>query len=797
MTPLTLAVALVAALAAVAAGGLAVVAWQRRRVPGVSWFAAAAAAVAVWCAAYAGELFAPSLAGKVTWARLTYLGLALLPSAWLLFCLRYTSTLRRRVLEVAAVLFVIPVVTIVFVTAGVNLSLVWASASLAVKGGLQSLVVEHGPWFWVSITHAYGCLAVGSVVLLRTVLRQVSPRQAEAVSMSVAFPWVVHALFASELLPTRRFDPTPVAVAAGGLFLALALARLERLDIFPGIVPVARDAVIDLMQDGVLVVDAHGRVLDANLAAKRLLGGCTDQLVKQSVDEILSPGLLQSRADARDGARLHEPGTSFETRVRDGDGSEHCLEVVASGLHTPGAVLVMRDVSERRRLEEELHHRALYDDLTGLPNRTLLREQLKEMLALRRRHADALALLIVDIDRFKEINDTLGHAEGDYVLRAVARKLRATMRESDIVTRLSGDEFAVILPACNAEKALLVASKIRQRLDMSVSLREQEICVSVTVGGAVSPDHGDDEATLQRHADVALYFAKSSHDGTALYDADRDPNSAERLAMLSELRAAVHGGKLALYFQPVTDVATGTLVRLESLARWPLEDGRVLPAGEFISLADRNGLLPKLTRWALEEALRQCRRWLDEGFAVDVAVNLSATDLRDPGLVEHVLRSLEETGVPPRHLWVEVTESSAMIDPERSRQVLEDLRAAGVCVSIDDFGVGQSSLAYVRELPASEIKIDKSFVRCVDTEPRDAAIVRAAVTLAHELGLSVTAEGVESGEALPCIADLGCDTAQGYHIGRPMPADDVRAWAAARAATLGSAPASAEALPVM
>ena len=765
---------------------LAVIASLRRHVPGAAFLAAMMAGAAVWCGACVGELFAGTLQGKLFWARLSYVGIASVPWAWLLFCLTYTGRLAHRTPSVAASLAVLPVLTFILVLLSPGVPLVWISAKLAATTQPHALVVEHGQWFWVHATYSYACLLAGSAVLLNAVFRQVRPLTAQGVTfvLAAAMPWAANLLTITGLVSPDRLDLTPPAIAATGVLITVGIARLKALDVFPGIVPVARDAVFERMRDGVLVVDKHGRVLNANKAAERLLARSSAALLASSLGDLLpslQPAVGWSVLEA-----LVEKGSS-ETVVPDG-GRDRFLEISASSLgsaaRASGYVLVMREITERRALEEELRRRALHDELTGLPNRTLLREHLDRLLALQNRRKNELTLLLIDLDRFKEINDTFGHEAGDTLLCVIAERLRKALRESDLVARLGGDEFAVVLPDCDAAHAMEVAATLRGALSAGIDLRNQTVCVAASIGVAISPAHGRDAGTLLRHADVALYLAKETPRGAALYDGALDPNSPARLALLNDLRTTITAGGLDLHYQPQIELAGGNVVRVEALSRWRLADGRTIPPDEFIPLAEQNGLIPGLTAWALRTALQQRSVWSKAGWQTDVAVNLSALDLRDLGLVDRIADALHGAAVDPGHLWLEITETSVMSDPERARRVLGELRGLGVHVSIDDFGTGQSSLAYLQTIPADEVKIDRSFIGKLGVRLQDGAIVRAAVTLAHDLGLTAIAEGVETVQALERLSQLGCDHAQGYFIAQPMPPEAMLPWVRAEQAAL-------------
>jgi len=426
---------------------------------------------------------------------------------------------------------------------------------------------------------------------------------------------------------------------------------------------------------------------------------------------------------------------------------------------------------ERKRAEEALRRQALHDALTDLPNRVLLRDRLDGELRAIQHHQRPLALLLLDLDRFKEVNDTFGHQQGDLLLQEVARRLRDSLRDSDTVARLGGDEFAVLLPDTDARGAVAAAHKLCAALDAPVPIEGHLLHAEASVGIALCPEHGSDAATLLSHADVAMYTAKRQRSGCAVYDALHDPYSPRRLGLIGDLRRAIAQGALALHYQPKIEVATGRVRGVEALVRWPHPRQGLIPPDGFIPLAEETGLIAPLTHWVLDEALRQCHLWHGRGLDLGMAVNLSVWNLHDPTLLEAIARLLETYGVPPAALCLELTESAIMADTGRAVDALTRLRALGVRLAVDDFGTGYSSLAYLKRLPVDELKIDKSFVQRLAEDATDLTVVTSVVGLGHGLGLHVVAEGVENGAALELLARLGCDTAQGYHIGRPLPPD--------------------------
>ena len=427
-------------------------------------------------------------------------------------------------------------------------------------------------------------------------------------------------------------------------------------------------------------------------------------------------------------------------------------------------------ISRLRRHAEDSEHQALHDALTGLPNRAMFREQVEG--AVRRSTGTGFAVLIMDLDKFKEVNDTLGHHNGDRILVAAADRLRASVRPGDIVARLGGDEFGVLLEGVtDADDALGLARRLTGALAAPFTVQDLTLEVSASIGIALFPVHGRDVDTLVQRADVAMYDAKSGYRGCAVYSPEQDPYSPARLALVGELRRAIDEGELRVVFQPKVDLQDGRIVGAEALVRWrhPVR-GEVRP-DEFVPIAEHTGLLRPLTLHVLDQALAACARWRAEGHALTVAVNLSVRNLLDAELPYDVSRLLASHGLAPDALELEITESALIADPARSLNSLQRLRELGVAIAIDDYGTGYSSLAYIRRMPVTALKIDKSFVIGMATDDNDGVIVRSTIDLGRNLGLTVVAEGVENAETWDRLVEYGCDLAQGYYFGRPM-ADD-------------------------
>ena len=440
--------------------------------------------------------------------------------------------------------------------------------------------------------------------------------------------------------------------------------------------------------------------------------------------------------------------------------------------------------------EERIRHQATHDALTGLPNRLAFVEGLIRAIVRSRGSGELVAIIVMDVDRYKEINDTLGHSFGDDLLKEIGTRLSATLAEEHTVARLGGDEFAVLVMASDGAATEAVANRIKSALDAPFALAGVSIEVSASMGIALSPLHGDDAETLMKRADVAMYAAKESRTHVAMYAPGRDEHSLRRLAMLSELRNAIARDELALHYQPKVGVSDGNTAHAEALVRWHHPVHGVVRPDEFIPLAEQSGNIGIITRWVLRRAIADCGTWNASGLDITVAVNLSALDLFDVKLPVYIDELLREARLSPSKLVLEITESAVMRDPENATKVLDDLKRRGVSLAIDDYGTGYSSLAHLKRLPVDELKIDKSFVvNLREASSQDILIVRSTIELGHNMGLKVIAEGVEDAETMQILRDLGCDMAQGYYVSRPLPKGEFQDWFA-RFGQNGSASAS-------
>ncbi len=541
-------------------------------------------------------------------------------------------------------------------------------------------------------------------------------------------------------------------------------------------------ALTEQASDLVMILDATGIYRYASPSHKHILGYAPEKLLGTSAFDFIHPDdLPQTLADFTSALQYSSTAARTECRARHANGSWVYLECVGHNcLHDPdiaGLIINARDITERKAMEEVLRHSALYDSLTGLPNRTLLQEQLAQTLQMTTDYNSETALLIMDIDRFKDINDTFGFQYGDQLLQEVAMRLRQALPVSYIIAHLYGDEFAILLQIANEDSVQHAADTIHTALEEPFTLADCPLQITASIGVALYPLHGTDPVTLLRHADIAMYTAKRAHEGYALYDlTHNEQDSSHRLTLVAALRHAIHHDELTLYYQPKVNLKTGQSNSVEALARWQHPTYGFIPPNQFIALAEQTGLIAPLTHWVLKTAIRQCSQWLCAGIELSVAVNLSAYDLREITLPNKIAALLREYDVPPRLLRIELTESTIMTDTDRSLDVLTRLARLGIPISIDDFGTGYSSLAYLKRLPVDELKIDRSFVQHMTHVETDATIVHSTVTLAHNLGLQVVAEGVEDVDTFHLLARLSCDTAQGYYMSRPLPAQDTERW---------------------
>lgn len=419
---------------------------------------------------------------------------------------------------------------------------------------------------------------------------------------------------------------------------------------------------------------------------------------------------------------------------------------------------------------------ALHDELTELPNRILLEERLDHGLLVAKRQKEPLALLLMDLVRFKEINDSLGHIYGDYLLQEVAHRMRIRVRRSDTLARVGGDEFALILPATTLSQAVMISQKISETVEEPFMIEGHNVNVSISIGIALYPEHGTDSESLILYADTAMYDAKRNGVIYAIFNPSQDRSTFNRLVMIGELRKALHDNQMFLDYQPKVSLKVKGMVGVEALLRWNHPEKGIINPDDFIPLAEQAGLIKTLTTLVLDKALEQCAIWKQAGLHIPVAVNLSIKNLHDLNFPKEVRKMLEKWEIDPHLLVLEITESCIIVDQERVTRVVNELKSIGAKLSIDDFGTGYSSISYLKRFPAREIKIDKSFIIDMISNEENAIIVKSTIDMVHNIGCKVVAEGVENQETLNLLDELGCDFIQGFHICYPLSPKLITKW---------------------
>ncbi len=531
---------------------------------------------------------------------------------------------------------------------------------------------------------------------------------------------------------------------------------------------------------GLYQTTPDGQILDANPALLQMLG-------YQDLDALRTHDVLNLCVHPEGFQRLQDKmlqqggkTSGFVAQLRRHDGGIIWVEVSSRVVNdATGRVLyhegAIQDITERRHAEARIHHLAHHDDLTGLPNRVMFKHRLEQAIIEAERRGRVLAVLLLDMDRFKTINDTLGHGVGDGLIQVVADRLRACVREVDMVSRLAGDEFAVIVPdLAHAEDAARVAQKILDSFAYSYRVGEYELFMSASIGIVLFPLDGATPEALLKNVDTAMYHAKEQgRSAYQFYAAAMNAKAFERLALENALRHALERDEFLLHYQPQIDLESGKIIGMEALIRWRHPELGIISPLQFIPIAEDTGMIGSIGEWVLRTACLQNKAWQNQGLPpVCMAVNLSARQLRQSTLIYTVAQILQETGLEPCHLELELTETMLMQNAETAIITLKALDAMGIDISIDDFGTGYSSLGYLKRLPISTLKIDRSFVNDIPTDHDDAAITMAIIAMAHNLGIRVVAEGVETAEQRAFLIEHHCDAMQGYYFSRPLPADE-------------------------
>jgi diguanylate cyclase (GGDEF)-like protein/PAS domain S-box-containing protein len=546
-------------------------------------------------------------------------------------------------------------------------------------------------------------------------------------------------------------------------------------------------AVVSSLEEGIVVKDRHGRTLGHNVAAERILGVETEVLEAHvglcppliAIDEL---GRSQAALELLAASTLEsgQPLSRMIAGARRDDGSVVWLSINVRPVQHEGdprpeaVVLSFTDITDRKLAAELLTQHKNFDALTGLPNRALFQRRIEEEVSGAAHDGRGLAVMVMDLDGFKVVNDTLGHGAGDQLLHVVAQRLCRCVRGEDAVARIGGDEFGIILGGVrDAAQVNAVADRVFAALAAPVDIRGQEIFAGASLGACVYPEGGATADAMIKNADSALSRAKEAGKKRCrVYTAEMS-GGPDRLVLEAQLRRAIERDQLILHSQPKVTFHDGALSGFEVLVRWRHPERGLLMPGAFLRIAEESGLVVPMGRWVLQRACAQSAAWLRDGRGpARVAVNLSVRQLDDGGFVDEVARTLEETGLPARLLELEVTEGALMRDPNASARELSRLRALGVTIAVDDFGTGYSSLSYLQQLPIDALKVDRSFVSAMEATASTLPLVQAIVSMARALGLSVVAEGVETARQYELLRDLGCDEAQGYYIGRPVPAED-------------------------
>lgn len=548
----------------------------------------------------------------------------------------------------------------------------------------------------------------------------------------------------------RQFGSMPLSKAEKA-----SLQRLRAVTSYTQpLVTAAVDASLLAESDAERFAVAH-QIRTNALANQRLISAELDYLMSLQ-NNAIARGAADAQSAERNGRRLML-GIGF----------------LASAL---GTIVLGLAIKNATRQASRLQRQALFDDLTQLPNRVLFQDRLQQAILLGRREHQSFTLLAIDLDRFKEVNDTLGHQYGDLLLTQVAGRLAAASRESDTVARVGGDEFALLLPSTSCTGCEIYAGKMIAALNKPFDINGKIVEVGASIGIACFPEHGSDDESLLRHADAAMYIAKRAHSGFEIYDSKKWDQETSDLSLRTELCRAIETNQLVLYFQPRISQRTRKVDGLEALVRWEHPTRGLIPPERFIPLAEQSELIQPLTAWVLDHAVAQCAQLHRLGMPLTMAVNLSSINLKDPRLPAKIAATLGEYKLDAKWLELEITESAVMDEAMRTVQVLAELDFLGTRISIDDYGTGDSSLSHFKKLPFDDIKIDKSFVMGMENNHDDATLVRSTIEMGHDLGLRVVAEGVESESTWERLSELGCDAAQGYYMSRPLPQAELLKW---------------------
>jgi diguanylate cyclase (GGDEF)-like protein/PAS domain S-box-containing protein len=907
--------AIASGLGALFFAAAAVYVWIRRGTSGWISLALMLLAGLLYSFTYALELGSDSLAAKQLWGDMKYIGVGLLPIAWLAFTLQYTGRARYLTPRLYALLSIEPVVILVLLAAGSTHDLIHVYPASTATERLP--FIAFGPIGWVHVAYTYALLLATTGLFVVTLARIASAyrRPARMLILALAVPWALNALYVFNVGEFGRLDLTPFGFVLAGVVLVWGIFRLRLLEIAPD----ARRLALDNLRDGVVVLDAYRRIVELNPSAQRTSGITAPRAVGRHVLEVfpsLEPLLKHGPGNAevsgevklvhplgrthhevsimrlpdqdgrssgelvvlrdvsertraleqlreaeskyralveqvpavvyidvpqeggdrtlyvspqietllglspqaymndpflwdkhchredrervlreyQEGLRAGEPFSSEYRMVRP-DGTEIWVRddvvVLQAGPEEPKMIQgIIFDVTELKRAQEQAAFLAYHDALTGAPNRAMFEDTLQLALARARRMGMSVVVLYLDLDNFKLVNDSLGHAAGDEVLRQMMERLRQAVRDTDFIGRQGGDEFLILLADLErgsedrgahgprpAEVAESVVGRIHGALLKPFVVMGNELYLSASIGASMYPDHGTDAQTLLRTADSAMYRSKRSGPAAYALFASTPDDAGNKLARVTALRRAVEDeDQWVLHYQPIVSLTEGRVSAAEALLRWRRPDGVLVPPAEFIPLAEELGFIVKVGDWVLDELFRQARAWREDGIDLGVTFNLSLRQLWQASFVNHLAGYLDAHQIPPSMVVAEITESIAMTDPDRTARVVRDIKGLGIQIAIDDFGTGYSSLSRLTSLPVDILKLDRQFIAGVPHDPQARRMANAVIQLALSLGMEPLAEGVEREDQRQFVADKGCRFAQGFLWTPAVPADDFVEW---------------------
>ncbi len=745
-------------LAATAALALAVYARLHIETPGAAYFQPLQFGLCLWLTVASFDALTSGYAAKVLWSQASLLVALPLPPLWLLFALAFTGKARLRRWAVA--LSIVPAVSLGMAATNRLHGLLWdlEVADLVDHAAARS--------FWSSnvvLPYSWILTLTGFVLLLRHCFRTESlqRRQGRALIAAAIIPLSVSIVQILAGGPIYGVDAMPLGLGIANVLIAWGLFSHRLLDF----TPVAYEAVFQAMADSVVVLDADGQVTMINRTALAGIEKTESEVLGRPAAEVYFPWhrTFESVQHGNEDLSLFTVERNGENRDLEFQG----LNLRDSRGKTCGGVVIGRDVTERNAYQRRVEEMAYRDFLTGLPNRRALHDDAERALALARRRHWRVAVIFLDLDGFKTVNDAHGHAAGDLVLQLVATRLAGGVRKEDTLARVGGDEFALLIQDCNRTTAREAADRLLEVLrQQAFEVRDVSLDLDASLGIAMTRQVSDSVEDLLARADVAMYQAKHRSRRISFYDADQDNHAQGQIRLEGELREALRNEELMFKYQPFVDLATGETVAVEALIRWEHPIRGLTHPSAFLAMAEESDLARDLDRYVLEHVLIEA-----SSGPFSLSINLSPASVLDPELPDQVQRALLHSGVDPSKLIIEITERALAV-PERARPILVKLRQLGVRIAADDFGTGYSALAYLRHFPLSMLKLDRYLIAGIDRRVEDAAIIRAVIMIANSMGLKVVAEGVETYEQLTWLREQGCDLAQGFFLGKPKRWED-------------------------